>query len=63
MKTVALAAHKDTPEKKIIYFGKFAPLWNENSYKSINLFSDLNVYNIQPYGDRLYVSTIGNYKF
>jgi hypothetical protein len=41
--TVALASHKDTPEKRVVVCGKFAPLWNENSSKSLTLPNELNI--------------------
>lgn len=34
-KTVSLVSHKDSPDKRVILVGKYAPLFNENSHKTI----------------------------
>ena len=45
-KTVALVSHNDTPDKKIIIYGRFKPMHTENSSRSLNFFNDIPVHKI-----------------
>jgi hypothetical protein len=47
----------------LIIYGKCSPLVAEDSVKVFDVLSGLNVFNIQPFGDKLLISTEGTYEY
>lgn len=62
-RTTAIVSPRSDPSKKLIVVGKFMPLCKTNNYKMYDMFQDMNIYNVQPYGDKIYVSIEGDYVY
>lgn len=62
-RSFALVTPKDNPNKKLVFYGKFAPFSSEDQIKTYDLFNGLDIYNIRPFSDKLLVSTTGNYNY